>query len=469
MFKEHLFKFVLAAMLLILSNGKLNGQIDIEKLRSVFEATQYLGRNSHSELLKLNDLQLQVQNQLRREHSAWKRDTFKDYGTAEHKKAMLIQNLGMYHAFVDVLDDEQTLLIDQYIVSRYYSDQALLELTKIGLTPSDASSILALTHPDVQQAFGLNDQQTTRITLLIDDLAGLKKQNLELKKSRLRKFFDDWQAELLNVLDRKQSKRYEEFVGDDFVFGDQIGSVTSTSYIMGRLPLRTQVSRFSGRAPGNLLIYRLANLESRFEGKFELPGLFAFLSVSEVRQELKLSESQSETLGNIQSKFLADFPNSKMVQIENAYGLDMLKNPDNEKTPDNNQARTAEFDDKARQDSRKRDNYQIEILQALNDQQNSRLRQIWHQLVIEFGWRDVPLCHPDWKRVLELDERQLEKFNLVNDKQRKAWAALSSSNQEEDDSRLEQTKAKLIDVLSKEQYAKMTSAFGPFIFVDFSK
>lgn len=467
MFHKYLCKFVLSAILFVLANETLSGQIDTEKLKSVFEATQYLGRNSHSKLLKLDDLQLETQRQLRSEHLAWKRGTFKDYGTPYHKKAMLIQNLRMYHAFVDVLNDEQTLLIDQYIVSRYYSDQTLLKLAEKGFTPGDASSLLALTHPDVQMTFGLNDQQSDRIELLVVELAGLKKKKRELEESRLKRFFDGWQVDLLDALDVKQVKRYEQFVGDHFAFGDKIGSVTSTSYIMGRLPLKTQDSRFSGRAPGNLMIYRLANLESRIEGQFELPGLFAFLVAREVRQELKLSELQLEKLKIFQTEFLDDFPLSKMVQIENSYGLDLLEDP--EKVPGIKKTFNEKEDEKSRQDSRKRDSYQTKVLQVLNDKQNSRLRQIWHQLVIEFGWRDVPLCHPDWKRVLKLNKRQLEAFSVVNTERRKDWNARSSSNLEENDESLEKTKVKMIGVLSKEQYAKMISVFGPFVFVDYSK
>jgi hypothetical protein len=42
------------------------------------------------------------------------------------------------------------------------------------------------------------------------------------------------------------------------------------------------------------------------------------------------------------------------------------------------------------------------------------LRQIWNQILISFGWEDVPLAHPDWRSYLELTDEQNAAFDRIH-------------------------------------------------------
>lgn len=54
------------------------------------------------------------------------------------------------------------------------------------------------------------------------------------------------------------------------------------------------------------------------------------------------------------------------------------------------------------------------INEILNEKQGQRLKQIWNQIVIEMGWKQVPLAFPDWRDYLELTDSQREKFDQIN-------------------------------------------------------
>lgn len=128
-------------------------------------------------------------------------------------------------------------------------------------------------------------------------------------------------------------------------------------------------------------------------------GMFALLLSDEVVEELRFTPDQMDRLKKLKSTWEQENPLPRELSVELSFGSNMTSKTQREASTSANQAFAA---------------IESQVFEVLPASQKERWRQIWNQLVLSMGWREVSLTFPDWRNFLELSKVQGLAFDRIN-------------------------------------------------------
>lgn len=433
-------------LIVALFGAQLFGQSnenDIHSARFELSANDFLNSDQHN-YLSLDAEQWMTQRLLLKEYCDWNSNYLENVKRPNYEELKNKFNQDLYERFVAVLDDEQKSLLDQFMTAKVFAIKMSQMTPQVSAedVPAVGKSIVWL-HPEISSHIGLAKDQHDAVNELLtkygDSSASLRMDH----EKRTKKFLDSWNLELSAELTLAEKSNYEKATGKRFKFDDWIESKFKFGYRLGPLPLANPNIHNSGVVNGlNFKEFSLVKLPSMFNNEFEWNSLFSVLKAPLIAKELNLSKSQIEEISELESNWEKISPVKDVIKVSNSYGLKPV--PDYVKQ------------------KKLQKPFEVELNGILNAKQNERLRQLWNQIVIGFGWKEVPLAHPDWKRALKLSEKTIKAFEGINKAKRQEFAELKKGFDDELKENTGKFKEQLAQVLTEKQNKTLDKLFGRF-------
>lgn len=403
-----------AILLVVCSTTSLFGQDnEIAVPASKISPGHYLNDETY-DLLGFSDLQKDMANNVRNIYGEWQ---FQSVAIRRKPGFQAIREekyLQMYDMATIPLSEQQKKGLDQVIILKYYAIKAR-ELMPAGFEDAGFTDhpLGLLLHPTIQQAIGVDSGQTDGLRReILEIIVGVSDKRAQVDKS-CEKLFADWQNDLLTNMRASDRTLYREQLGDPINFDGQFKQLFQFAYSAGPLCVKsTNKFSYRGFVPGQNPFFQLGQLNCQFNTEFEPFSIYSVILMPNISAELNLTASEINRVKELRRTWMDANPLGETVEIGNTFGLS-----------DHNKA------DQLYEKYKKNAKGQLEAV--LGETKLRRLRQIWNQIIIQFGWREVPLAHPDWLRALELPKMTHENFSRVHEKYRKQYLELKAKAEKE--------------------------------------
>lgn len=412
----------------------------IRKLNPIF----YL-KNSVFRDLEMSGDQIEVAEKLRDDcHNWFQSGEFRslvrlnDKSPLQSKYALYFDQLGEH------LNEAQKRQLNLFVAAKYHQVVANVQLVnKMKFKPDQFT-----TQPWFSKEFcsdiNFSKQQSDSLINLLEGQSAKYEIERKNSKTEIKNLFNQWQQELQSKLSKKQLLKYKRTLGQKIPFSETDQKYFQAVCPSRCLPLSIDTPYYEeGAETLQSEAQYLRLIVSRFDSSFELHYLFDFLTRNYASDFLDLSSKQEAKLASIKKTWLANQPKLRRIKYRNSFGL--IK-------PDLNQFKKKTESEKTVK----------KILNELSSPQKVRLRQFWNRVVIQLGWKKVPLSHPDWARQLSLDPKTRQAFKKICLDYKKKYYRL----QNERDERIKNIKYRFDDsarsILTAEQSNKVTELFGHF-------
>lgn len=393
--------------------------------------------------LDLDDLQFKARGTLLSLHTDWSVDTAPLIRQDSYNSIRVAHYRKIYRMYSNILTPEQNARLDQIIRTKYFMITARTLISEELRDPGGKDLFAAVfLNASVQKYLDLKSKQVTEIKGDFESLAKLTmKSKKELKKS-IDQRFEQWQEDLDETLIAASRRKFRETLGDKHKFSEKVKRVLQFGYSAGPLCLVSNPgSSFGGEISTKDPIYFLANLDCSFNGEIEFNSLFQLLLDTEISKDLNLSTNQKKVVAELEKKWFDLHPFGGQVKTSNAFGLRPFVNRDPA-------------------DDKDKDKFYQEILEILGPAKLRRFRQILNQMVIQFGWKEVPLAHPSWIKELELNEDDQKVFTEIHTSYRAKVKQLKKDSQSSLKKAKTETSSRIFSRLNEEQRKKIRDAFG---------
>ncbi len=198
-----------------------------------------------------------------------------------------------------------------------------------------------------------------------------------------------------------QQRDFQHTTGVPFEFPESVRGIHGRFNSTGPQFLQNQnhnsVVRFTMSPPDEFIM--LLQTPFYLDAHMQPNGMFALLLSDEVVEELRFTPDQMDRLKKLKSTWEQENPLPRELSVELSFGSNMTSKTQREASTSANQAFAA---------------IESQVFEVLPASQKERWRQIWNQLVLSMGWREVSLTFPDWRNFLELSKVQGLAFDRIN-------------------------------------------------------
>jgi len=388
-------------------------------------------------------------------------DSWNSYRTAEQRHQLMLE-------ITSDFSPEQMLLFRQHVRISHYQAEVGKHYPELAPKLVPKGNFYWL-HPEVADLLGIQASQKNIILSLCVEFA----QRFEGANSQVidqyRDIFAQWQEKLHEVLLPRQAALYEEATGTAISFETSVQEMFRFAYTgkVGNVPLPLclrkgeTARRFQGDInPLHLLLIG----EQRLDGQMNFHAETHLLQTDTICKELKLTESQLKQIKKLQEEYEENHPLPQTLafgfrQRGIAFTPTSVPGPD-AKVRKDYEATT--MDESEKQIDEVIMSQRRRLLSILDSDQRTRWQQIQNQLVLGFGWKEVPLTFPDWPSYLELSSEQAEEFESIHVEMETRFGHAQKFFQ--DQLQLERKKLQGLPdvVLTPQQKAKLVLMFGKF-------
>lgn len=365
-------------------------------------------------------------------------------------------------------DSEQLATFRQHVRLQFYKSDWLRHFTDAEPDISVESSFYWL-HPELEQVLQVTAQQKQVVINRIEKFASLTADQDNRLQSYLKDVLSQWQERLEEVLLPRQLQQFESAVGKPFEFDSSLSNVFAFAYSQSRgavkIPLCLTKTASGGEINGGVLPQHLLLIgEQMINGRMDFHAATGLLLTEPVRGNLELTKAQVNRIRDLQDRYVKEHPlpmsirfsfRRRGVSIEqelNTAGLG--------KSVSGKEAR-----EKNANDEETSVDFNSLLLELLQEEQQIRWRQLQNQVVLAFGWREVPLSFPDWPSFLELSGEQVEQFESIHVEMETRFAhALESMLNEHqlERKRIEELSGGILTVRQKAQLVLLFGKFATF-------
>lgn len=311
--------------------------------------------------------------------------------------------LQQFELLYEVLNPEQKLLYEKYMITDYYTDR----IAFADGMPQHFEWAIAL-HPKIADFLNLSgDQRKTMLNFnrrRISEGSALREKVRKELESKLILLYERWQKALFEELLSHQQAEFEESVGKPFQIPKSISDV---------LQFHDSPRRFNGldpdRASEGVLfesedhpgeVYMFATTPRYLDAHKEPYSLLYLLLDETAIKELRINPLQQAELTRLQKRLKTEQPLTGPFKVK----VDKSERLTSKKQREIEALSFKEYGE-----------FEAKILAVLDPRQRERLNQIWNQFVLNFGWQYVPLTFPDYIPYLELPESQKIRFDQINE------------------------------------------------------
>lgn len=331
------------------------------------------------------------------------------------------QHQRTFDQIMALLNPDQQLMLRQIVRFNYYERAVSKHYREVAAY----SRYFCWLHPDLAKLIDVQDDQVRRSLQAIKEC---KEQEEERKREHhefLGNLYEEWQTELLKILLPRQKQQFHDTLGQPFAFGANIRPILKTPYASDYLPLFLQPNPVEFGYSGSVEPWHLLLIgQQRLDGHMNLHAETTVLLATEVKSELRLSDSQVDRIKELQSEYIQRYPIPQALSI-GFRERGVAYRP----APERTFGKAREAKEETGQDLDQavidpevqslRDRLQV----ILDTKQRERWRQLSNQIVLGMGWIEVPLTFPDWPSYLELSEAQIAQFNEIHREREAHFAA----------------------------------------------
>lgn len=239
------------------------------------------------------------------------------------------------------------------------------------------------------------EQEEKSRTELIESIKKLDRGFVE----ELEDLYQRWQQALYGELIFFQKDNFDSALGDPLELPDQLQRQL-TNFSRGEF-WNTSSRSMMGGIINPSEIDLILQTPYYIDAPFQPHALFEILLIRDFVRDLDLSQHQVARVKALKQDWLKLNPLPESLKIRTEFGWSRTSKQQRAEAELANQE-LSEING--------------QVNEILNDKQQRRLKQIWNRILIEMGWKQVPLAFPDWRDYLELSETQRDKYDQINEK-----------------------------------------------------
>lgn len=362
-------------------------------------------------------------------------------------------------------DSEQLALFRQYIRLQFYKSDWLRHYPDAEPDVSIKRSFYWL-HPELEQVLQVTAQQKQVVLNRSEKFSRLLADQDKRLQIYLKDLLSQWQDRLEDVLLPRQLQQFKSAIGKPFEFDLALNNVFAFAYSSRgvlKIPLCLTKTSSGGEINGGVLPPHLLLIgEQMINGQMDFHAETELLLTNFVREDLELTETQSKRIRELQDRYVKEHPMPTRIRFSfRRRGVSI--------EPDSAEAASPPSPDKVKNAlSGKSEHEDIslelerQLLMLLKEDQRLRWKQIQNQVVLAFGWREVPLSFPDWPSFLELSHEQAEQFELVHVEMETRFAHALEAMWNEHQLERKRIEGLSGEVLTVRQKAQLVLLFGKF-------